>query len=467
MAAPHRPRPASKADRDHHRAAWLAQGLDIDQTARRFRRHYHIGGLLAYRWANDLTLERAADAYNQPLDPDSPQRISLQAVSLWEQWPHGHAATQPSLRVLARLAAVYHTTTSRLVAAILDEDCPEHQDTQHAPVPRSSWGAVQRRAFNVAPIQDRLIRYESIWGAPTTIAPVDRSTLERRVVDAWRAFQRSDYSTLGGHLPDLIDQTALAARESDAADAFGVAELQCETLQLAAILLLKQGAANLAWIAADRAMFAAERAQNDLTIAGAARILAYALLGAGQYGKAKDLCLAAAARLEGEIDSASPQHLSAYGSLLLKAGMAAAMQDDRATTSELLGSAGQVADRLGQDGNYLWTAFGPTNVAVHRVSAAVELGDAGTALEYAGQVPRDRLPVLERRAHHLIDVARAHGQRRNDDDALAALLDAEQLAPDEVYVSPSVHTLVVELLGHSTRRAPELRGLAWRARVLA
>jgi len=155
---------------------------------------------------------------------------------------------------------------------------------------------------------------------------------------------------------------------------------------LAAIMLLKQGDPNLAWVAADRGMLQAERSGNLLTIAGGARILAYAALDARPHATARDLCVRAATRLEPGLRTGPPEYLSAYGALLLKAAIASAKQGDRSATQELLDEAGAAGQRLGCDGNHLWTAFGPTNVAVHRVSAALELGDGGTAVEFAKAV---------------------------------------------------------------------------------
>jgi hypothetical protein len=46
----------------------------------------------------------------------------------------------------------------------------------------------------------------------------------------------------------------------------------------------------------------------------------------------------------------------------------------------------------GHDGNYAWTAFGPTNVSVHDVSAAMDAGDFQLAPHLAPQV--DGRPVV-------------------------------------------------------------------------
>jgi hypothetical protein len=84
------------------------------------------------------------------------------------------------------------------------------------------------------------------------------------------------------------------------------------------------------------------------------------------------------------------------------------------------------------------------------------------------EIDPSHLPSLERRTHHLLDVAQGYGQWRKDHQALDALLHAERLAPQEVHRQPAVHRLVVELL-HRERRTtrPKLRELATRVGVLA
>jgi hypothetical protein len=56
------------------------------------------------------------------------------------------------------------------------------------------------------------------------------------------------------------------------------------------------------------------------------------------------------------------------------------------------------------------TIFGPTSLAIHSVQVAAELGDGREVLRRAKSVKPTRLPshLVERRSHHLIDVARGH-----------------------------------------------------------
>ena len=276
------------------------------------------------------------------------------------------------------------------------------------------------------------------------------------------------YSILGPQLPQLLEATQLAARELDGDAKFRASRLLAESYQLAAILMLKLGESNAAWVAADRGILAAERAEDPLVVASGARILAYAFLGAGHFAKAKELTISAAGVLEPGLGNASPAYLSLYGALLLKGAMAAAYQGDPITSRALLNEAASTAARLGTDANHAFTAFGPTNVDVHRVSAAVALGDGGAALQHAKAVHPVQLPVVERRAQYLVDVARGHGQAGGDDQALRALLTAEHLAPEEVRYQPAARALVAELL-HRERagRKPELRALAERVGAVA
>jgi hypothetical protein len=61
-----------------------------------------------------------------------------------------------------------------------------------------------------------------------------------------------------------------------------------------------------------------------------------------------------------------------YGSLHLVCALAPVRDDDRGTADIHLTEADSAALRFGAGGNHVWTAFGPTNVAIHRVATAME-----------------------------------------------------------------------------------------------
>ncbi|MEU9135477.1 hypothetical protein AB0D33_05810 [Streptomyces sp. NPDC048404] len=102
---------------------------------------------------------------------------------------------------------------------------------------------------------------------------------------------------------------------------------------------------------------------------------------------------------------------------------------------------------------------------LHSVSTAVELGDAGLALEIAAQVDAGGL-CAERQSRFLLDVARAHSQRRHVGEATAALLEAETLAPEQIRHHHMAREIIRDRIQLSGRRVPEsLRELADRCGV--
>jgi hypothetical protein len=122
-----------------------------------------------------------------------------------------------------------------------------------------------------------------------------------------------------------------------------------------------------------------------------------------------------------------------------------------------------LAKRLGGDRNDYGTEFGPTNVKLHQVAVAVELGNAAEALDLARRVDPAALS-LERQARFLVDVARAHAQRRAVASAVATLADAERIAPAEIRESRRVRELIGDLEHMARGRAvPGLRALRRRA----
>jgi len=64
---------------------------------------------------------------------------------------------------------------------------------------------------------------------------------------------------------------------------------------------------------------------------------------------------------------------------------------DRAEAHKHLDQAADIAARTGEGRDDFGTEFGPTNVALHAVGVAVELGDAGQALDLARGIEPGRL----------------------------------------------------------------------------
>ncbi len=110
------------------------------------------------------------------------------------------------------------------------------------------------------------------------------------------------------------------------------------------------------------------------------------------------------------------------------AAVAAARRTDRGEAWARLDAAERLAELLGEDANHAWTAFGPTNVRIHRVTVAAKLGDSGEVLRVATEVDPARLAegLRSRRAQVFLDLAWAQTQRKRDAEATLHLLEAER-----------------------------------------
>ena len=153
--------------------------------------------------------------------------------------------------------------------------------------------------------------------------------------------------------------------------------------------------------------------------------------------------------------------MSLWGGLTLQRAVVAARINDPDAAYDQLERARQMAGRLGEGRNGYNTEFGPANLGLQEVAIAVDLGDAGRALRAAAAVDTSGLSA-ERQARLLIEMARAHAQRRQAGHAVTTLLQAEQITPELVRGHVLVPQLVADLLTMQDPPSAELRDLARR-----
>jgi transcriptional regulator with XRE-family HTH domain len=291
--------------------------------------------------------------------------------------------------------------------------------------------------------------------------------LERELRSVFDAYQASRFGFAAECMPLLLAEAIVAARRYDGDDRLRAHELLALSYQAAASVLTKLGEADLAWMAAERGLGAAQESGNHAIVGSLFRSVAFALLATGRFRPAMQLVDAGAAFLQSHLADDRPDLQSVYGTLFLVGAMAASRFQDRATTCAYLQEAHGAADRLAADSNHLWTAFGPTNVMIHRVNTAMELGDVQVALDLAPDLDTTRMPV-ERRVRHLLDLSRAYNIAGRRDAALTTVLDAEQLAPEQVRHHYLSKQLVLDWVRNAQGKPGiELARLARRMRIVA
>jgi len=289
----------------------------------------------------------------------------------------------------------------------------------------------------------------------------DVSVLAGKVDKAWDLTHAGRYTELTDLLRDLVPQLETAARAVPSEQRTELFELLATAYQACSAALAKLDEPEAAWIAADRAMAAAERADTPLLVAAGAFRLGFVFLGAKHFDQAEETARTAADALWPMADEGRAEAMSLWGGLTLQRAVTASRVNDSEAAYSHLERARQMAERLGEGRNDYNTEFGPANVALYEIAVAVELGDAGRALRAAEQVDASGLS-LERRGRMLIDVARAHAQRRQGDEAVAALRQGEEITPEQIRALPRVRQLVSDLLAMLTPPSAELRELGQR-----
>jgi transcriptional regulator with XRE-family HTH domain len=291
--------------------------------------------------------------------------------------------------------------------------------------------------------------------------PPALSTLRTKTRQAWDRTHSGRYADLTDLLRGLLPDLETAARTMPEAQRAEVFELMAAAYQACSAALAKLGEPEAAWIAADRAMAAAERAGNPILVAAGAFRLVLVFLAARHYDQAEETARTAVDALQPRADQGDPQAMSLWGALTLQRAVIASRRNDPDTAYDQLERASQVADQLGEGRNDYNTEFGPANVALHEIAVAVELGDAGRALRVTASVDTSGLSP-ERQTRMLIDVARAHAQRRQVTEAVTALRQAEQITPEQVREHDLARQLVADLLTMQEPPSSELRDLAGR-----
>ncbi|WP_432070470.1 helix-turn-helix domain-containing protein [Streptomyces sp. AA1529] len=286
--------------------------------------------------------------------------------------------------------------------------------------------------------------------------------LAARADDLCRMVRATQLSKAAHALPPFIaEATAAAHRERSTA--------RWQTLgsayRTAHDIATKLGFYDLATIALDRVGWAAERASDPLLAAVRQYMRALSYFREGEHTIGLRLIEAGHRVLSGTggAGSAAPDArdtLVVRGQLHLGASVIAARAHDGDAVERHLREAASYAERTGEAGRVHWLSFGPANVAVHEVSAQVELRRYGKALEKSRDV---RLPngwPMSRRAHFYVDRARAEMETGHCDAALESVVTARRLAPEQTRYHPGARETINGLVAQRRRTPDSLDNMA-------
>jgi transcriptional regulator with XRE-family HTH domain len=273
--------------------------------------------------------------------------------------------------------------------------------------------------------------------------------------------QRLDakYVALAESLAPLIEELTAAAHAASGHEREQSFWLLAAIYRCADAVAHKFGYMDLSATAIDRIGWAAERSGDELMVGTAVYVRAEIFFETKAYGPGLRLIGEAASRLE-ERAASDPRAASVYGALHARAAVLAARKSDATVAHGHLRIAGAAAAVVGADREYFYTFFGPSQVKIHQVAVAVELGDGAAALQAASDwAPPAGLPA-ERASHHFIDLARAQVWERDYGAAIASVLTARQLAPQHTKSHPYARDAVEAVLARASGRSDPTLGLA-------
>lgn len=385
------------------------------------------------------------------------QRVLADLVGRSEDWLSKIERGERDLRridVIAELARALRVSVGDLLGqpVLVEDDQPDQDD-----IP-----AIRSALMNYR-------RLSAVLFGRQASRPLQIETVERVLVSARGDYESGRLGRTIAALPNLINH---AQQLEDLPGASTTAySVSARIHHLAASTLTKVGESDLAWMAAERAMAAADQSENPLVIAAVARSATGALLAIGRFDDALQVGTHAARWLEDQIGSTGqhdPVALSLCGMLYLRSAEAAARIQDRHTAAEMLQHADTTAVRLAADANFWHTNFNMANVGLHRVAVGLDLDDIPTVLSFGPQIDTSVVSA-ERSASYRIDMARAFAAVAQDDDALGYLLDAQQDAAQLVWHSAAARETVRGLYrrAHGVGQNSELATLAERCRAIA
>ena len=285
----------------------------------------------------------------------------------------------------------------------------------------------------------------------------------RQLADAVDAACRlrldAKYVPLAEMIPGLIVEVTAAAHRANGREREQTFWLLAAAYRCADAVAHKLGHLDLSATAIDRSVWAAERSADELMVGTATYVRAEIFFDTGAFDSGLRLIGSMADSLAAKAAS-DVRAASVYGALHARAAVLAARNGLGDTARAHLRMAQSAADSMNGDREYYYTSFGLSNMKIHEVAVAVELGESAAALAAAdGWTPPAGLPA-ERASHHFIDLARAQLWERDYAGAVSSLLRARQIAPQHTRAHPYAKQTVETVLHRAPGRSDVTLGLA-------
>ncbi len=313
----------------------------------------------------------------------------------------------------------------------------------------------------IPPLRRALLTYDVPPPLDVPARPVPELEADVRAVSLLG--RQARYLQLGQRLPVLLEELQAAAAAARDADRPALYALLAEAYGGVSGLAHQLGYADLRAMALDRIEWASRQSGDPLRVARTQWSRGASLLGAAAYDQGLALMERTRSELGGDISRMDEPARSVYGSLHLRSAVLAARAGRRQESDAHLGEARSIAATVTDGRNHYGMEFGPANVGLHEVSAAIELADGSQAVSRAAQAERAgyvRMMPPVRAGHFRIELARGwlyYGDWRR---SLAALRAGRRVSPQLVRIHPMARDTVSEIARAERRPSEDLRSFA-------
>lgn len=349
--------------------------------------------------------------------------------------------------LILALAAALQLSDASVITGAAEARQPVQPGRLHHPGMPAIWDAVMNRPLIVA--------------RPAT--PVDVAALQGRVDQTWVLWHTSgqNRTEVMKLLPKLIRDAETAVRSLTGAERRAALVAQSDVYRLTGQATAYVAPGELAWVVADRALAAAQDADQPAAIAAAAWNLGNILRETSYPEEALRVVTEAADLIRPHLNDSPDDWRGVYGALQLHAAVTSARDGRSGDAWRYWGAGDQVAKSLPASYVHPSTVFGRANVDFHAVSVATDLRTSRKALSLADDIDPDAMPSVERRARLWIEVARGHLQRGDHTAALHVMQLAHQIGAETVAYTPSAIAAVTDLWQGAPRALrPEAARLA-------
>ncbi|WP_433294673.1 helix-turn-helix domain-containing protein [Actinoplanes sp. CA-030573] len=376
-----------------------------------------------------------------------------------------------SMRYAASRAGVSHATWSRIERGIQAADnrftladIAAALECSPADLAEGATPATDRAAAaalaGVRGIRRALVDIDLAEPGTRPAPPAGQLSRTLALVDTLR--QACDYAGAARLLPDLLRDLHT---ETAGPDRRAALRMLCDATFIASSVLRNLGHPADAWLGAERCRDAAEASGDPVLRGYAAYAMANAANACGSFQRGLTLAERAADELARHAHR--PGGTETLGALQLICAYASQGRKRPDDSRAWLSEADALARGTGET-TAMGMYFGPTNVAIWRISIEVDEGDPGRAAEIARRTNPAALTVGFRQVFYYADTARALALLPGHDrQAIRFLLTAERRAPQHVHTSGDVRRTARTLLERSHRRTAgtELRALCERMRI--